>query len=82
MKLQLKIERTTFDATADVLAHVLEFGFSNDLFSPDQAHLDRKVFGRSDSPSMRAQIVSWDDFSVKNLAQAGGQAWCFMVQRS
>lgn len=69
IKLQLKIGRTSADTTAYVLAHEVEFVFSNHLFSPERDNLGWKVFGRRDAPPIRAQIVVLPDSPIQSLEQ-------------
>lgn len=77
VQLQLKIGRTSADTTAYVLAHEVEFVFSNHLFSPERDSLGWKVFGRRDAPPIRAQIVVLEDSPIKSLEELADQSVAF-----
>jgi phosphonate transport system substrate-binding protein len=77
VKLQLKIGRTSADTTAYVLAHEVEFVFSNHLFSPERDKLGWTVFGRRDAPPIRAQIVVLPDSPIQSLEQLADKTVAF-----
>ena len=77
VKLQLKIGRTSADTTAYVLAHEVEFVFSNHLFSPERDSLGWKAFGRRDAPPIRAQIVVLTDSPIQSLEQLADKSVAF-----
>lgn len=70
--LKLKLGRTSADTTSFVLAREVDFAFTNHLFSPDREKMGWTVFGRRNTPALRAQIVVPADSPVKNLAQLAG----------
>lgn len=75
--LELKIGRTSADTTSYVLAHEVEFVFSNHLFSPEREKLGWKVFGRRQTPPIQSQIVVPADSPVTELSQLQGQEVAF-----
>jgi phosphonate transport system substrate-binding protein len=77
VKLQLKIGRTSADTTAYVLAHEVEFIFSNHLFSPERDHLGWKVFGRRQTPPLFSQIVVLADSPVQKIEDLIDQSVAF-----
>lgn len=77
LKLQLKIGRTSADTTAYVLAHEVDFVFSNHLFSPDRDRLGWKTFGRRDTPPLHSQIVVLADSPIQKLEQLAEQPVAF-----
>ena len=75
--LELKIGRTSADTTSYVLAHEVEFVFSNHLFSPEREKLGWKVFGRRQTPPIHSQIVVPSDSPITYLSQLQGQEVAF-----
>ena len=67
VQLNLKLGRTSADTTSFVLAHEVDFAFTNHLFSPERAKLGWTVFGRRDAQPVRAQIVVPADSPVRSL---------------
>ena len=67
VKLNLKLGRTSADTTSFVLAHEVDFAFTNHLFSPERAKLGWTVFGRRDAQPVSAQIVVPADSPVRNV---------------
>ena len=77
VKMSLKLGRTSADTTAYVLAHEVEFIFSNHLFSPERERLGWKVFGRRNTPPSRSQLIVPADSSITDLSQLEGKAVSF-----
>jgi phosphonate transport system substrate-binding protein len=77
VRLQLKLGRTSADTTAYVLAHEVDFVFTNHLFSPERDRLGWKTFGRRNSPPIHSQIVVLADSPVRTLEQLAGQTVAF-----
>jgi phosphonate transport system substrate-binding protein len=72
VQLNLKLGRTSADTTSFVLAHEVDFAFTNHLFSPERQKMGWTVFGRRDAAPVRAQIVVPADSPVKTLEQLAG----------
>ncbi|MFG6447870.1 phosphate/phosphite/phosphonate ABC transporter substrate-binding protein [Roseateles sp. BYS180W] len=77
VKLTLRLGRTSADTTAYVLAHEVDFVFSNHLFSPEREKLGWRVFGRRKTPPIHGQIIVPADSPVKDLAQLEGHDVAF-----
>jgi phosphonate transport system substrate-binding protein len=77
VRLQLKLGRTSADTTAYVLAHEVDFVFTNHLFSPERDRLGWKTFGRRNTPLIHSQIVVLADSPVRTLEQLSGQTVAF-----
>ena len=77
VRLNLKLGRTSADATSHVLAREVDFAFTNHLFTPARARMGWTVFGRRDGPPLQGQIVVPADSPVKNLADLAGAAVAF-----
>lgn len=77
VRLQLKLGRTSADTTAYVLAHEVDFVFTNHLFSPERDRLGWKTFGRRNAPPIHSQIVVLADSPVRTLEQLSGQTVAF-----
>ena len=75
--LELTIGRTSADTTSYVLAHEVEFVFSNHLFSPEREKFGWKVFGRRQTPPIHSQIVVPADSPITELAQLQDQEVAF-----
>lgn len=69
VKLTLKIGRTSADTTSYVLAHEVDFAFTNHLFSPERERMGWRVLARRDAPPVNGQIVVLDESPMKSLAQ-------------
>ena len=67
VQLNLKLGRTSADTTSFVLAHEVDFAFTNHLFSPERAKMGWSVFGRRDAQPVQAQIVVPADSPVRTL---------------
>ena len=77
VKMSLKLGRTSADTTAYVLAHEVEFIFSNHMFSPEQEMLGWKVFGRRNTPPSRGQLIVPADSPITGPSQFAGKAVSF-----
>ena len=77
VKMSLKLGRTSADTTTYVLAHEVEFIFSNHMFSPEREKLGWKVFGRRKTPPSRSQLIVPADSSITDLSQLEGKAVSF-----
>lgn len=77
VRLQLKLGRTSADTTSYVLAHEVDFVFTNHLFSPERDRLGWKTFGRRNAPPIHSQIVVLADSPVRTLEQLSGQTVAF-----
>ncbi len=77
VRLNLKLGRTSADTTSYVLTREVDFAFTNHLFSPERARLGWTVFGRRNTPPVRAQIVVPADSPVMGLAQLAGEPVAF-----
>jgi phosphonate transport system substrate-binding protein len=77
VRLNLKLGRTSADTTSYVLAREVDFAFTNHLFSPDRAKMGWTVFGRGNTPPVRAQIVVPADSPVRSLAELAGAPVAF-----
>jgi phosphonate transport system substrate-binding protein len=55
--LNLKLGRTSADTTSYVLAHEVDFAFTNHMFSPERVKLGWTVFGRRNAAPLHAQFV-------------------------
>ncbi len=77
VRLELKIGRTSADTTAYVLAHEVEFIFSNHMFSPERERLGWKVIARRQTPPIQSQIVVLAESPIQKLEQLEGQAVAF-----
>lgn len=77
VQLQLKLGRTSADTTAYVLAHEVDFVFTNHLFSPQRDRLGWKTFGRRNTPPIHSQIAVLADSPVRTLEELAGQAVAF-----
>jgi len=77
VRLNLKLGRTSADATSHVLAREADFAFTNRLFCPGRASLGWTVFGRRMGPPLRAQIVVPADSSIQSVAELAGAAVAF-----
>jgi len=75
--MKLKLGRTSADTTSFVLAREVDFAFTNHLFSPDREKMGWTVFGRRNSPPVRAQIVVPADSPIKDLRALAGAAVSF-----
>lgn len=77
VQLQLKLGRTSADTTAYVLAHEVDFVFTNHLFSPQRDRLGWKTFGRRNTPPIHSQIAVLADSPVRTLEELAGQTVAF-----
>jgi phosphonate transport system substrate-binding protein len=77
VRLELKIGRTSADTTAYVLAHEVEFIFSNHMFSPEREQLGWKVIARRQTAPIQSQIVVLAESPIQKLEQLEGQAVAF-----
>ncbi len=77
VRLELKIGRTSADTTAYVLAHEVEFIFSNHMFSPEREQLGWKVIARRQTAPIQSQIVVLAESPLQKLEQLEGQAVAF-----
>lgn len=77
VRLNLKLGRTSADTTSYVLAREVDFAFTNHLFSPEREKMGWTVFGRSDAPPLRGQIVVPADSPVKELKDLAGATVVF-----
>ncbi|NTV69170.1 MAG: phosphate/phosphite/phosphonate ABC transporter substrate-binding protein [Azonexaceae bacterium] len=77
VKLQLKIGRTSADTTSYVLAHEVDFAFTNHLFSPEREKLGWKVFGRRQTAPLQGQIAVPADSPITRLEQLKGEEMAF-----
>lgn len=67
--LRLKLGRTSADTTSFVLAHEVDFAFTNHLFAPERARIGWRVLARRDAPPIRSQIVTLPGSKVTELHQ-------------
>jgi phosphonate transport system substrate-binding protein len=72
VRLNLKLGRTSADATSFILTREVDFAFTNHLFSPERVKMGWTVFGRRDAAPVRAQIVVPADSPVHTLAELAG----------
>jgi phosphonate transport system substrate-binding protein len=70
--LRLKLGRTSADTTSFVLAHEVDFAFTNHLFSPQRDHMGWRVIARRDAAPVRSQIVTLDENPVFDVNQLAG----------
>ena len=77
VRLELKIGRTSAETTAYVLAHEVEFIFSNHMFSPEREQLGWKVIARRQTAPLQSQIVVLAESPLQKLEQLEGQAVAF-----
>jgi phosphonate transport system substrate-binding protein len=75
--LNLKLGRTSADATSHVLAREADFAFTNRLFCPGRASLGWTVFGRRLGPPLRAQIVVPANSPIRSVDELAGAAVAF-----
>jgi phosphonate transport system substrate-binding protein len=77
VRLNLRLGRTSADSTNYVLAREVDFAFTNRLFCPGHAGLGWTVFGRRNTPPLRAQIVVPVDSPVNSIDELAGAAVAF-----
>lgn len=77
VNLMLKLGRTSADTTSYVLAHEVDFAFTNHMFSPERQKMGWKVFGRREAPGVYGQIVVPADSPVYKLTELAGHEVAF-----
>jgi phosphonate transport system substrate-binding protein len=75
--LNLKLGRTSADATSYVLAREADFAFTNRLFCPGRAGMGWTVFGRRNTPPVQAQIVVPADSPIRRVEELAGSPVAF-----
>ena len=77
VRLNLKLGRTSADATSYVLAREADFAFTNRLFCPGRAGMGWTVFGRRNTPPLHAQIVVPADSPIRRVEELAGTPVAF-----
>lgn len=77
VRLNLKLGRTSTDATSFLLAREADFAFTNHLFSPERMKLGWTVFGRREGEPLRSQIVVPATSPMRSLAELAGSTVVF-----
>jgi phosphonate transport system substrate-binding protein len=77
VRLNLKLGRTSADATSYVLAREADFAFTNRLFCPGRAGMGWTVFGRRNTSPVHAQIVVPADSPIRRVEELAGTPVAF-----